>query len=167
MSKTSSVSSQFNSKNADAKVGVLYSDASTKAQRSLTLTAKFSSAHFYRQPAWSVEKNKSEFGRCFTEHGHGHNYKFVVDVYLPSEIDRKNILQWSSWAQAELQKITKPLDHEHLNFVIPYFQDHVPTTENILFYLSLQIQISELQSFAYCARLFEMEDLWTQMDLTK
>lgn len=144
---------------ADFKVGVL----SSQIRRSVTITAKFSAAHFYKQNLWSDQKNEDLFGRCFTPYGHGHNYRLEVDLALTNKVP----VDWIQRMTAQLHKVTGPLDHEHLNFVIPYFKDHIPTTENILIYLATEIKKTELANFLLRLRLFEMEDLWTQMDLTK
>jgi len=97
------------------------------------LEARFCSAHFYQQSQWTEEKNRIEFGRCYTDYGHGHNYRLLAE--------------WGNVPDSRLSKlreqfdeVVKQLDHEHLNFVIPEFKDTVPTTENICEYLRNQIQ---------------------------
>ena len=46
----------------------------------LTRKAEFSSAHFYRNAAWSDAKNAEVFGKCANTNGHGHNYTLEVTV---------------------------------------------------------------------------------------
>lgn len=127
----------------------------------LKLKSSFSSAHLYHQPQWSTEKNQEVFGRCFTEHGHGHNYTLQVsfktsEETLPDDQERY---------QGVLKAITKVLDHEHLNFVVPEFKDAIPTTENIATYCLEKIKKTIPASQIYSLRLYEMDNLWTEIKL--
>lgn len=97
------------------------------------LEAHFSSAHLYSQPKWSKEKNQTEFGRCFTEYGHGHNYLARAEW---KDVPTSEV----SHLRNQFDSIVSVLDHEHLNFVIPEFKNKVPTTENICDYLKEKIQ---------------------------
>jgi 6-pyruvoyltetrahydropterin/6-carboxytetrahydropterin synthase len=91
---------------------------------------KFSAGHLYKQTQWSVEKNRDEFGKCYSQFGHGHNY--ILDVKLRfSEKDFTEIDK----SFAEISLILADLDHRHLNFEVSEFSELVPTTENILKYL--------------------------------
>ena len=46
----------------------------------LTRRATFSASHYYRNPAWTEEKNRQVFGACANPNGHGHNYTLEVTV---------------------------------------------------------------------------------------
>jgi 6-pyruvoyltetrahydropterin/6-carboxytetrahydropterin synthase len=97
--------------------------------KSIILEADFSSAHFYHQPAWTSEKNQEVFGRCFTEYGHGHNYKIRVEIEV--------IANWDSEihsARKILSEVVARVDHEHLNFTVLEFKNKIPTSEVILEY---------------------------------
>lgn len=95
--------------------------------RTIVLEAEFSSAHFYYQPKWSKEKNAAEFGRCFTEYGHGHNYRLLCEWADVSENEIPDL-------RKQLCAVVSKVDHEHLNFVIPEFKNKIPTTEVMLQY---------------------------------
>lgn len=101
--------------------------------KTIALEARFSAAHFYHQPEWSPKKNLETFGRCFTEYGHGHNYKAIAEW---REVPEAAYLE----LREQFNQIISKLDHEHLNFVIPEFKTKVPTTENICEYLVLKIK---------------------------
>jgi 6-pyruvoyltetrahydropterin/6-carboxytetrahydropterin synthase len=127
----------------------------------LTLETNWSSAHFYKNSGWSDEKNKSVFGRCYTEFGHGHDYRLEVS-FVGQDID-SNVESLKHL----LFELREQLDHQHLNFVIPEFKTKIPTTENLASFcrqnlisaLSAkknQIQIQRL-------RLFERQDLWAEI----
>lgn len=123
--------------------------------KTLILSEIFSAAHLYHQPAWSEAENKACFGKCFTEHGHGHNYRFEVGFTEPKA------------PREELSKAVKAttdlLDHQHLNFVIPEFKETIPTTENIAIYLLKKLQERSPSEQISYIKLFEMNDLWVEI----
>lgn len=127
----------------------------------IVLKSQFSAAHFYSQPLWDENKNKQVFGRCYTPYGHGHNY--VLEVGFASNAE--NYLADKNTFQDMLAELTAPLDHEHLNFVIPEFRDKNPTTENIALYFldKLKNRVSE-ENISFI-RLYEMDNLWTEIQL--
>lgn len=116
----------------------------------ITLKRSFSCAHFYRQDQWSNEKNRTVFGKCFTDYGHGHDYLLEVTFASGDEKSLSKILD----------PIVEGLDHRHLNFVIPEFKTKVPTTENLALYIQDQINRSaKIESL----KLFERPDLWVEL----
>lgn len=131
------------------------------------IESHFSSAHFYSQAQWSAEKNQSEFGRCYTPYGHGHNYRLIVSFEIPAEIqDLQDLESWpplKGLRQAVFEE-TDRLDHQHLNFVIPEFQTQVPTTENIAKVLMERLQARALPFPVRRLRLYEMDDLWVEVE---
>jgi 6-pyruvoyltetrahydropterin/6-carboxytetrahydropterin synthase len=95
----------------------------------------FSATHVYRVPHWSEEENRRVFGPCSNRNGHGHDYKLEVMVrgalneksgIVVNTTDIKHIV--SSFVEKELDG--KFLDREH-----PFFQKHIPTTENLVQYI--------------------------------
>lgn len=94
-----------------------------------SLEFHFSSAHFYNQPLWSPEKNKSEFGLCYSKTGHGHNYKLVVEAEgNPDEL------------RMRIQDIVGLLDHKHLNQDLEYFKNKIPTSEVLVQYFEEKLK---------------------------
>jgi 6-pyruvoyltetrahydropterin/6-carboxytetrahydropterin synthase len=127
----------------------------------------FSSAHFYNHPKFSKEKNERVFGRCFTEHGHGHNY--ILEAFLEGPINAQtgllvNIID----IDKVLHQVVDPLDHQHLNFDIPYFKSRIPTTEAIAQYCYREVAARLATAFPgvemklYKVRLYEMDDLYVE-----
>lgn len=98
------------------------------------LTSKrfeFSAAHRYWNPAWSAERNVEVFGKCTNPHGHGHNY--VLEATVAGQVDPAtgmviNVVD----LKRIVGQVLEGFDHKHLNEDTPYFQDHQPTTENIV-----------------------------------
>lgn len=129
--------------------------------------ANFSSAHLYSSPEFSESENKATFGKCFTEHGHGHNY--LLEAFFEGKIDEKSGLIINLLDIDELLKVlTDKLDHQHLNFDVPEFRDIVPTTENLArfcFQTIEKLRIGKMPNVPmklYKVRLFENDDLWVE-----
>lgn len=126
----------------------------------LTRRITFSSAHRYFQKNFSDAENRKIFGKCYSEHGHGHNY--VLDVTLCGEVDPLtgmviNLVDVDSI----LKDVTDPLDHHHLNFDVPEFQETVPTTENIAKYCFEKVAAKLPKGVSLSrARIFEADNLW-------
>lgn len=127
----------------------------------LSLKSPFSSAHFYAQPLWDKTQNETTFGRCYTPYGHGHNYVLEVGFLLKDS----DLPQKKNQYQNLLTQLTTRLDHEHLNFVIPEFKNKVPTTENIALYFLEKLKMSVSEKDLSYIRLYEMDNLWTEIRL--
>ncbi|MEO5510644.1 MAG: 6-carboxytetrahydropterin synthase [Longimicrobiales bacterium] len=104
---------------------------------SLTREISFAAAHRYHRPDWSDERNRMVFGACSNPHGHGHAYRLAVTV--EGQVDPEtgfavNLVALDALLHAV---VTVPLDHQHLNHVVPEFAAgaQIPTTENIAMYL--------------------------------
>ncbi|HRO68666.1 MAG TPA: 6-carboxytetrahydropterin synthase [Pseudobdellovibrionaceae bacterium] len=132
----------------------------------IELSDSFSSAHLYHQPKWDQKRNDEEFGRCHTAHGHGHNYRVLVEFEAPNSL--RTLEEAEQRPELEvlrksLREETRRLDHEHLNFVIPEFKDVVPTTENIARVLMERLHARKLPWAPARLRLYEMDDLWVEV----
>lgn len=127
----------------------------------LKVESIFSSAHFYSQPLWSEKRNIETFGRCYTPFGHGHNYRLEVEFY----ISRDQITEEKNFYQSLIHELTKKIDHEHLNFVVPEFKTQVPTTENIALYFFEKLKLTINSEKIAKLRVFEMESLWVELDI--
>jgi 6-pyruvoyltetrahydropterin/6-carboxytetrahydropterin synthase len=121
----------------------------------------FSAAHRYVSKHLTDEQNKDVFGACYNPYGHGHDY--TLEAFFEGTIDPvSGLIVNLSDVDMVLKKIVAPLDHRHLNHEIPYFQDVVPTTENLAAYLFHLIE-QECQGMPLRlvkVRLFENADLW-------
>lgn len=121
------------------------------------LRKRFSSAHYYRQDRWSQERNKSEFGKCFDPHGHGHDYLLEVEFQSPTP----------DQVHDALNEIIEKLDHHHLNHT--EFVNQVPTTENLAVYLQVQLLKNCTKKRTSCQvlnlKLFENNEIWVEFSL--
>ena len=66
---------------------------------------------------------------------HGHNYELIVK--LRGEIDRDTGMVYDLGNLKNIIKteIEDLLDHKNLNMDIPYFNDVIPTTENLSIFI--------------------------------
>lgn len=120
----------------------------------LSLKSSFSAAHFYNQSRWSAEKNREEFGKCYSEYGHGHDY--ILEVSFQGE--PADLFEKASAFQQKLDGLTQALEHQHLNFMIPEFRETIPTAENIALYFWNKLKSPEVQAL----KLYETPDLWVE-----
>jgi 6-pyruvoyltetrahydropterin/6-carboxytetrahydropterin synthase len=97
----------------------------------LTRRATFSASHYYRNDAWSEEKNEQVFGRCARRNGHGHNY--TLEVTVAGEPDPvTGFVVDLKWLKDVIERqVMAAYDHRHLNLEVPEFAKLIPTTENI------------------------------------
>lgn len=124
------------------------------------LSSNFSSAHFYENKSWTPEQNQEVFGLCYSKHGHGHNYELQVWVNLSKE----NCTDpgFMATCQSDLHKLTRHLEHKHLNFDIEIFKTVIPTTENILGYLVSEMKTKLPHLQIRQAILKESEHIWSE-----
>ncbi|WHZ24201.1 MAG: 6-pyruvoyl tetrahydrobiopterin synthase [Nitrospira sp.] len=130
----------------------------------LTKRIEFAASHRYHKPEWDAEKNRATFGACNNDPGHGHNY--MLEVTVAGEVDRRTgmVVNLFDLKQVLLQ-VLEEFDHKHLNLDLPYFEQRIPTSENLarVLWEKLQAQpdIGRLQRIC----LYEDEDLCA--DLTE
>jgi 6-pyruvoyltetrahydropterin/6-carboxytetrahydropterin synthase len=103
---------------------------------SLTRSVRFAAAHRYYRDDWSAERNRDVFGACSNPHGHGHNYRLDVTVQAPVDPDTGFTIDLAVLDAILRDEVVQPLDHQHLNYVVPEFvAGAVPTCENIVVWL--------------------------------
>lgn len=93
----------------------------------------FSTAHFYHQKQWDLKTNEAEFGLCFSEYGHGHNYCLDVTFSIPRSIAVKKLEcdEILRKVKSIIDLVLRDFDHRHLNFTHPAFKtnERISTTE--------------------------------------
>jgi len=105
-------------------------------QASLSVKTHFSAAHRLALPQLSQSENEAIYGKCARVHGHGHNYH--LEITVSGEIDARTgmLIDLAALQKTLDEYIVEPMDHTFLNFDIAYFQNVVPTAENIAFYIA-------------------------------
>ena len=126
----------------------------------LTRKAEFSSAHFYRNPAWSDEKNLAVFGKCSNTNGHGHNY--TLEVTVAGEVDPVTgfVVDLKLLKDILEQEVVSVYDHRHLNHEVPEFAHTIPTTENIAVAIWQRLDGKIPNATLHRVRVYEMSDLF-------
>lgn len=123
----------------------------------ITFKGSFSAAHLYKIDSWTEQQNQQAFGSCYSQHGHGHNYKAEISyLNLPQELIAS--------AEEDLKSLCQSLEHTHLNFDISFFRDKNPTTEMIALYFQEVLQTkSGAGAFIAKVKVSENEGLWSQL----
>jgi len=128
----------------------------------LTKRIEFAAGHRYIKPEWDDAKNRAVFGPCYNAPAHGHNY--LLEVTVSGEIDPKTgiVVNLVDLKQV-LLAVIEEFDHKNLNLDMPYFNDRIPTSENLARVLWTKLaphrDIGTLQRI----RLYEDEDLYANV----
>ncbi len=126
----------------------------------LTRKAEFSSAHFYRIPHFSPEKNQATFGKCANPNGHGHNY--TLEVTVAGEVDPLTgfVVDLKLLKDIVEREVVSVYDHRNLNHEVPEFAETNPTTENIAVAIWRRLDGKVPNARLHRVRVFEMADLF-------
>ena len=121
----------------------------------------FSSSHRYYREEWSEEENTRVFGLCTLPNGHGHNYTLEVAVAGEPDADTGMVINLVD-LRSVVDSVLEEFDHKHLNLDTPYFQNRIPTTENLA--VVLWELIGERLGGARLdrLRLYETDDLFVE-----
>lgn len=98
----------------------------------LTRVYDFCASHRLYNPALGEQENLRIFGKCSNPNGHGHNYQ--LEVTLRGTIDPSSgfMVDLPAFDQAVQEKILDWVDHKHLNHDVPFLEDIIPTSENLV-----------------------------------
>lgn len=103
----------------------------------LTRVVAFAAAHRYFRPDWSPERNAATFGKCGSEHGHGHSYQCRVTVVGELDPETSMLMSLDDLDAMLREEVTERLDHRHLNYDVPEFAfgKRLPTVEALAVFL--------------------------------
>jgi 6-pyruvoyltetrahydropterin/6-carboxytetrahydropterin synthase len=125
----------------------------------LTRRVTFASAHRYRRPDWTEERNERAFGLCARESYHGHSY--VCDVTVTGPIDDATgmIVDLAVLDRVLASEVRDRFDHRNINLDIPEFADGrlIPTGEELARFIFVRVQTA-LGSAARVVRVTVAED---------
>ncbi len=126
----------------------------------LTRKAEFSSAHFYRNAAWTDEQNLAIFGKCANTNGHGHNY--TLEVTVAGEVDPLTgfVVDLKLLKDILEREVVSVYDHHHLNYEVPEFAAANPTTENITVAIWHRLDHKIPNARLHRVRVYETADLF-------
>jgi 6-pyruvoyltetrahydropterin/6-carboxytetrahydropterin synthase len=128
----------------------------------LTKRIEFAAAHRYLKPEWDEAKNRAVFGLCYNPPAHGHNY--MVEVTVSGEVDPKTGMVVNLFdLKRTLLNVLEEFDHKNLNLDMPYFEDRIPTSENIARVLWTKLATQKTIGTLHAIRLYEDEDLYADV----
>lgn len=128
----------------------------------LTKRIEFAAAHRYHNDAWDAVCNRTVFGACNNDPGHGHNY--MLEVTVAGEVDAQTGMVVNLYDLKQvLKEVLEEFDHKHLNLDTPYFTQMIPTSENIAGVLwrilATRPEIGTIEKI----RLYEDDDLCAEI----
>jgi 6-pyruvoyltetrahydropterin/6-carboxytetrahydropterin synthase len=126
----------------------------------LTRKCEFSASHVYHNPDFTPEQNRSIFGKCNNQHGHGHNYTLEVTVKGDVDSDSGFVIDLKELKDILNREVMDALDHRHLNKEVPEFAREIPTTENIAIWIWRRLEKQLRTALLHRVRLFEHQDLF-------
>lgn len=128
----------------------------------LTKRIEFAAAHRYIKAEWDEAKNRAVFGPCYNPPAHGHNY--MVEVTVLGEVDPKTGMVVNLFdLKRVLLTVLEEFDHKNLNLDMPYFQDRIPTSENLARVLWSKLDTQQAIGTLHAIRLYEDEDLYAEV----
>lgn len=95
----------------------------------LTRIYRFSASHHLSSPHLSKEENRSLYGKCGQEAGHGHNYILKVTLKGSPGPETGMIVDCEKMDSLIKEKVLSRLDHENLN--ISQSKIEILTSENL------------------------------------
>jgi 6-pyruvoyltetrahydropterin/6-carboxytetrahydropterin synthase len=130
----------------------------------LTKRIEFAAAHRYVRPEWDEAKNRAVFGPCYNAPAHGHNY--MLEVTVSGEVDPKTGMVINLFdLKRVLLDVIEEFDHKNFNLDMPYFNDRIPTSENIACLLWTKLAVQKDIGTLHSVRLYEDEDLYADITL--
>ena len=97
--------------------------------------AHFNAAHRLFVESWSDERNSKVFGKCSNPNFHGHNYEIIVNVKGSVDPVTGMVIDLKDLKKIIKEDVEDLLDHKNLNIEIKYFNEVVPTAENICIFI--------------------------------
>ncbi len=121
----------------------------------VTRRVHFNAAHRLHNPKFSDEWNRATFGKCANPNFHGHNYELDVTVEGEVDSDTGYVFDLTLLQKLTEERVIRHLDHKNLNVDVPWFQDLIPSAENIAVVCWRQLGPALPAGIALCVRLWE------------
>ncbi len=132
----------------------------------LTRRIDFSASHSCHNPELTEAENLALYGAEANPRGHGHNY--VLEVTLEGAPDPVTgmVVDLKDVKRILEHEVVEPMDHRHLNYEVPPFDEQVPTTENLAveIWRRLQPRFAAGPAQLKNIRLYETEDLFVEYE---
>jgi 6-pyruvoyltetrahydropterin/6-carboxytetrahydropterin synthase len=124
----------------------------------LTRRANFCASHRLWSKHLTEEENYSLYEKCANPNGHGHNY--VLEVTVRGRPDPQNgmVLNLTEIKHTMHKYIVDEVDHKHLNYDVPWLEDHIPTTEILVVKFWERLEAALPKGLLYEVKLYETEN---------
>ena len=97
----------------------------------VTRRYQFAASHRLHAAGLSDEDNRRIFGKCNHPYGHGHNYVVEVSARGPAEPLSGRAVDPALLDGLVRRQVLEPLEHRNLNADVDWFEQAVPTSENL------------------------------------
>jgi 6-pyruvoyltetrahydropterin/6-carboxytetrahydropterin synthase len=123
-----------------------------------TRRANICASHRLWSKHLSEEENYSLYEKCANPNGHGHNY--VLEVTVRGRPDPQNgmVLNLTEIKHTMHKYIVYEVDHKHLNYDVPWLEDHIPTTEILVVKFWERLEAALPKGLLYEVKLYETEN---------
>ena len=129
----------------------------------LTRIEHFNAAHKLFNPAWSIEKNETVFGKCANENWHGHNYELHITVKGAVSANTGFVMNAKLLSALVKELVLDKLDHKNLNIDVDFLQGKMCSTENVAIAIWDQLQPKMPDSIQlYCIKLYETPRIFVE-----
>lgn len=122
----------------------------------------FSASHRLDNPELSAEENKTLYGKCNNDYGHGHNY--VLEVVVAGEIDPATgyLIDIKQLKAIIRENIISRIDHRHMNYDVDFMKGIIPTTENLAVAIWNELNGKIPAGSLYSVKLYETENNYVE-----
>ncbi len=94
-----------------------------------TRVYRFNAGHRLHDPQREEQWNRTIYGKCSNEGGHGHNYRLEVTVEGSPDPETGWVISPQLMDSIVDREVLEPLDHRNLNDVLDLSVAPVPTSE--------------------------------------
>lgn len=128
----------------------------------ITRREVFSASHRLHNEKLNAEENKTLYGKCNNEYGHGHNY--ILEVIVAGEIDPVTgyLLDITELKSIIIENVIKKIDHRHMNYDVDFMKGIIPTTENLTIAIWNQLADRIPRGRLYSIKLYETENNYVE-----
>jgi len=127
----------------------------------LTRAIEFSASLRYRRDHLSEEENRRRYGPRASQHGH--NYRLEVTVRGEPDPASGMVLDLKDLNDLLEREIMSRFDHRDLNHDTPYFEERLPSPENLATVIAEILREALAPGLFDRIRLYQDRDLWVDV----
>ncbi|MCU7490236.1 MAG: 6-carboxytetrahydropterin synthase [Bacteroidota bacterium] len=122
----------------------------------------FSASHRLHNPKLDDNENRSIYGKCNNQYGHGHNY--ILEVVIAGETDPKTgyLIDIKCLKEIILRNVIDKVDHKHLNYEVDFLKGIIPTTENLAVAIWKELKDKITSGRLFSVKLYETENNYVE-----